>query len=65
MFGLSAGPTSRWAPEAGRKDSGMRDRRLGATPSQITIVPPGVGLYKPPGTPMQRVGIHLALDHSR
>ena len=62
MFGLSAGPTSRWALEAGGKDGGMRDRRLGSTPSQITIVPPGVGLYKPPGTPMQRVRPLIELD---
>ena len=62
MSSLSAGPTNWRAPEAGRKDGGLRDRRLGHAPSRITIVPPGVGLYKPPGAPMQRVRTLIELD---
>ena len=64
MPGLSAGPASRRAPEAGGDDGGLRDRWLGPVPSRITIVPPG---GRPISTPRgtHAKGSHpLALDHT-
>ena len=46
----SAGPSS-W-----RRSRRLEALTAGPAPSQITIVPLGVGLYKPPRAPMQRVG---------
>src|SRR3954469_7023093 len=56
----AGGAHQRRAPGVGGEDGHLRDRQLGPAPSRITIVPRGVGLYKPPGTPMQRVG---SFDH--
>ena len=62
VSGLSVGPVGRRAPVVGREDDGLRDKRLGPTPSRITVVPLGVGLYKPPGKPMQRVRTQIEID---